>query len=47
MAENPEQAVTLFEGEHKTPELIWSEESRTTSSRYIQRTARDLAGQQR
>ena len=47
MAENAEQAVTLFEGEHKTPDLIWNEESRTTASRYIQRAARDLASQQR
>ena len=47
MAENPEQAVTLFEGEHKTPDLIWGEDSRSTAQRFIQRTARDLANQQR
>lgn len=47
MAENAQSAVTLFEGTHENPELIWSEEIRSSTSLYISRTARDLASQQR
>ena len=47
MAENADSAVTLYEGTHENPELIWSEEIRHTTSLYISRTARDVAAQQK
>ena len=47
MAENADGAVTLYEGQHENPELIWSEHIRHSTSLYIARTARDVAAEQR
>ena len=47
MAENADSAITLYEGQHENPELIWTEEIKEATSLYIMRSSRDLASQQR
>jgi DnaJ family protein C protein 13 len=46
MADNAEASVSLYEGIHENPELIWSEETRQQTSLYLERSARDLSQQQ-
>ena len=46
MADNAEASVSLYEGIHENPELIWSEETRQETSLYLERSARDLSQQQ-